>query len=315
MLPRLDLARLPTPIEPMARLSERLGCEVWIKRDDLTGFGLSGNKVRKLELLLAEAVESGADTVLTCGGMQSNHWRATALAARRLGLRPVLLLRGPPPAVPDGNLLIDRLLGADLRTCTAEEYRDSRDEILAGLAAEQVAQGRVPYVIPEGGSNALGSMAFVAAAHELASQTTDDFDAIVVAVGSGGTLAGLVLGPTPGSVVGIPVCDDRATFVQRVAQIAPAAQRLGAPPLGDYGDGWSVVEGYQGRGYGLADRALWALIARVAREDGVLLDPTYTGKAMAGLVGEVTAGRLGGRVLFWHTGGAFGLFGRGMEIT
>lgn len=298
----------------LERLSEALGAEVWCKRDDLTGFGLSGNKVRKLEFLLAEARALGADTVLTTGGIQSNHARATAVAARQLGLRPVLLLRGEAPPVADANLLLDRLLGAELHWCTAQQYRDERDQRLAALADRVREAGGVPYVIPEGGSNALGALGFVRAAEEVRAQTALRFDHVVCAVGSGGTLAGLALGPDVGPVRGVAVCDDRPTFSRRVHQIAADAARYGVGPLPIEGDRWEVVEGWQGPAYAVATPEIWATMARVARLEGLLLDPVYTGKAMHALVGEVGAGRWGGRLLFWHTGGAFGLFGRGDEL-
>ena len=155
---------------PLQRLSEVWGIDLRVKRDDLTGFGLSGNKVRKLDLLLQHAIREGADTVITTGGLQSNHCRATAVACRQLGLEPVLLLRGSLPDVPDSNLLLDHLLGAQLRTCTPEEYRHERDAIMAAIAAELETAGRRPVVVPEGGSNALGSSAFAAACDELRAQ-------------------------------------------------------------------------------------------------------------------------------------------------
>ena len=303
---RVELALLPTPVQLLPRLSEELGVEVHAKRDDLTGFGLSGNKVRKLEYLLADALEQGADTVITCGGLQSNHCRATAVAARRLGLQPVLLLRGTRPATPDGNLLIDQLLGARVHLCSADDYRRRRGELMEAIAARVRGDGGTPYVIPEGGSNALGSRGFVRAAAELRSA----WDTIVVPVGSGGTLAGLVLGRPSAEIVGVAVCDDAATFRDIVLGIADEASIL--PP--SYGDGWRVTDSYRGPGYGVAPAEVWKTIGWVAQLEGLILDPTYTGKAMHGLRGEARAGRLGERVLFWHTGGAFGLFGRGAEV-
>lgn len=311
-LPHVELARLPTPVERLARLSEALGAEVWVKRDDLTGLGLSGNKVRKLEYLLGAALHEGADCVLTTGGLQSNHCRATAIAARRLGLDPGVLLRGELPDEPDGNLLLDRLVGAWIRTCTPTDYRERRDELLAAWADELRTAGRRPYVVPEGGSNGVGSAAYVAAAAELRGQAPG-FDHVVVAVGSGGTLAGLALAVLPGVVHGVAVCDDAPYFEGQVRRIATeGAAWLG--PLREPGDGWEIVEGYQGPAYAVATEAIWQTIALVARTEGLLLDPVYTGKAMHALVSEVRAGRWGGRILFWHTGGAFGVFGRGREV-
>jgi D-cysteine desulfhydrase len=311
---RLALAQLPTPIEHLPRWSERLGVDVYVKRDDLTGFELSGNKVRKLELLLAEARHRGAEVVLTCGGLQSNHCRATAAACRRLGLHPVLLLRGDPSEEPDSNLLLARLYGSEVHGCTADEYRNERTERLEALADSWRRRGREAFVIPEGGSNGLGAIAYARAAQELVDQGAPRFDHVVVAVGSGGTLAGLALGPDIGPLRGVAVCDDRAWFVERVRSIAEEARELGWGPLPPEGERWEIVEGYQGSGYAIADASVWDTIATVARLEGLLLDPVYTGKAMHALACEARAGRWKGRILFWHTGGGFGLFGRGVEV-
>jgi D-cysteine desulfhydrase len=311
---RVELARTPTPLVRLDRLSAHLGADVWCKRDDLTGRVLSGNKVRKLEWLLAEALRVGADTVLTTGGIQSNHARATAAAARQLGMRPVLLLRGRDPGVPEANLLLDRLLGAEVHWCTPQQYRDERDVLLATLAEDVARAGGRPYVVPEGGSNGLGALGYVRAAEELAAQTAEPFDVTVCAVGSGGTVAGLALGPDRGPVLGVAVCDDRATFAPRVRAIAAAARTHGAGPLGPEGERWSIVEGYQGPAYAVATPEVWDTIALEARLEGLILDPVYTGKAFHALRSEVEAGRWGGRLLFWHTGGVYGLFGRGAEI-
>jgi D-cysteine desulfhydrase len=301
----LTLARLPTPLEPMPRFSAWLGAEVWVKRDDLTGLELSGNKVRKLELLLTDAQAAGADTIITCGGLQSNHCRATAAACRRLGLRPVLLLRGDVDAVPESNHLLDRLYGADLHACTPAEYSLQREGIMALLAGWHEGHGRRPYVIPEGGSNAIGSWAYALAIEELGDAR---FDGVFAATGSGGTLAGLAMGRDVGPVIGVAVCDDAAYFEAKVRAIAAEGGR----PVHER---WRVLDAYKGPAYGVADDATWEAIRVVARTEGLLLDPVYTGKAMAALIGEVRAGRAAGRLLFWHTGGAFGLFGRGAEIA
>ncbi|MCA9566414.1 MAG: D-cysteine desulfhydrase family protein [Myxococcales bacterium] len=301
MTSRVPLARLPTPEHALPRLSEALGVEVFVKRDDLTGFGLSGNKVRKLERLFADAGDATA--IITTGGIQSNHCRATALAARQRGLVPHLLLRGEPPAEPDGNLLLDELAGATIRWCTPEVYRDQRDAVMAEMAAGLRAEGERPYVIPEGGSDAVGSLAFADAPDEL----EGTYDHVFVAVGSGGTLAGLAMSAIRGRVHGIAVCDDSAYFTAKVRSIAAAA---GRPTPAD----WHVDDRYKGPAYSVATPAIWDDIRLVCRLEGLLLDPCYTGKAMHALCEEARAGRLSGRVLFWHTGGAFGLFGRGAEV-
>jgi len=309
MLPRIALAERPTPLQHLPRLSQALGAELWVKRDDLTGFGLSGNKVRKLELLLGDALARGADTVITCGGVQSNHARATALACRQLGLRPVLLLRGDPASPPTGNLGLDRLIDADVRWCTREQYASERGALMAALADELRSKGAKPYIVPEGGSNGLGALAFAEAASEAREQVQGDFDGVFVAVGSGGTVTGLALRPVLGPVVGVAVCDDAATFEARAAEIAADASAYGLGALASPGDSWRIDDRFVGAGYGLADAELWALIRLAAQTEGLLLDPVYTGKAFQALAAAAKA-RPGQRLLFWHTGGAFALFGR-----
>ncbi len=298
----IRLAQTPTPLQPLVRTSERLGVEVWVKRDDLTGAGLGGNKVRKLEYLLADALARGCRRVVTCGGVHSNHARATVVAARQLGLQPALLLRGTEPDTPTGNLLIDQLSGAEIHYVDPAGYAD-RAERLRALA------GPDGYVIDEGGSNGLGALGFVSARAELARQTDAlgvAFDSLVVAVGSGGTLAGLAAAPTATRVVGVPVCDDAPTFDRILARIGGELSALGHT-LGPY----ELVEGFQGPGYGLTTSPQIDAMARLAREEGVLLDPTYTGKAWHALEALAAEGRLGRRTCFWHTGGLFGWFGQG----
>jgi D-cysteine desulfhydrase len=315
----LDLARLPTPLERLPRPSARLGLDIWVKRDDLTGLALSGNKVRKLAWLLADARQRGATALVTTGGIQSNHCRATAASAARLGLRCVLLLRGTPPAGAelDGNLLLDAFFGAEVHWCTPEGYLE-RDARMADIAAGLRAEGEVPYVIAEGGSSALGALGFARACDELrAQQPEGGFDSVVCAVGSGGTLAGLAMGGLRGRVLGIAVCDDAPTFRQHVREIAAEASHLGLrlPPSGP--DTWDVLEDWRGPAYGETTPAAWRQHAVFSRETGLLLDPVYTGKAWAAVedLAVRDPARLGRRVLFWHTGGAYGLFGRGGELA
>ncbi|MCA9522856.1 MAG: D-cysteine desulfhydrase family protein [Myxococcales bacterium] len=317
---RCKLALRPTPLELARRASAELGIELWIKRDDLTGSTLSGNKIRKLEVLLADAERLGADVVLTCGGAQSNHARATAIAARQLGMDAVLFLRGAATAHLSGNLLLDRLVGAEIRAITPEEYRQ-RDALMAEAAATLKASGRRPYVIPEGGSNALGSYGYYAAAQELRAQTEERGfapDWLITAVGSGGTFAGLAAAVARreigGRLLGFAVCDDRATFRARAESIlAEMGSRFdwsieGLPASCD------IEDGYVGRGYGLNRPDELETLRWIASTEGLILDPVYTGKALHGLVAEVRRGRIaaGSRVVFWHTGGIFGLF-RGDE--
>ncbi len=302
--PRLTLARLNTPIETVTVESPTGATRrIRVKRDDLTGAALSGNKIRKLEYLLADARTSGSTRVLTCGGIQSNHCRATAVAAAKLGLRSLLFLRtDDPPADDDaatGNLRLDRLVGADIRFITRAQYAD-RNAILAAAAEPG------DYVIPEGGSNGLGAWGYVRAFDELRAQWDAVPSSIVVATGSGGTLAGLILGAKRAGmevpIHGVCVCDDAPTFQAIVARIGDEASEYGLPRV--VADEVSVVEGYMGRGYALstdeedADRAL------VARATGLVLDPVYTGKAFRALLHDPE--RFGDDPLFVHTGGIFG---------
>jgi D-cysteine desulfhydrase len=319
---RISLARTPTPLERLERTSEVLGVEMFIKRDDLTGAELSGNKVRKLEFLLADALAQGADTVLTCGGEQSNHCRATALAATRLGLRSRLLLRTADPDQPPptaGNILLDRMAGAEIQWISPADYA-RRAEIMNAQAETLGRAGRRPYLIPEGGSNAIGSWGYVRAAEELdrdlaglpARPTT-----IVYACGSGGTGAGLLCGAALLGwerrgirVTGVNVCDDRAYFVRVIGQICrDFAVRTGLPVAVSDGD-IDLADGHVGLGYARSRPEELAAIIELARREAIVLDPVYTGKAFHGLLRELERdrGRFGERVVFLHTGGIFGLF-------
>ena len=302
---RVRLARLPTPVERLERLSERFGVEIWCKRDDLTGAELSGNKVRKLEFLLCDALARDARTVVTCGGEQSNHARATALACARLGLRSVLLLRTDDPSRPprlEGNLVLDRLAGAEVRWITVEQYR-ARAELLRATAAE-VERG---YVVPEGGSNALGSWGYVGCLEELLAQVPAPFT-VVYACGSGGTGAGLLLGRAllhahDVRAVGVNVCDDRDYFFGVIGRILKEAGHAGAV------EGIEIQDGYVGLGYARSRPEEVRLIGEVARAEGLVLDPVYTGKAFFAMATELLRDRerFGRRIVFLHTGGIFGL--------
>ncbi len=326
MLPypdRIPIALTPTPLEPMAKLSKRLGVEVLVKRDDLTGAALTGNKIRKLEFLLAEAQAKGADTVVTCGGAQSNHCRATAIAARRLGLESTLLLRVPDPAQPppvDGNILLDKLVGAEIRWVTPAEYAD-RKRVFARVADELRARGRKPYLIPEGGSNALGAWGYVRCVEELQRELPPGDATLIYAAGSGGTGAGLILGvkllKLPWRVVGINVCDDRDYFVRVIGEIIEEAIGRFSLGVAFRRDEIEIVDGYVGAGYAQSRPAELRVLAELARTEGILLDPVYTGKAYFGMLHEVERQRrrFGERIVFIHTGGIFGLFPKAAELA
>lgn len=327
---RVPLARTPTPTEPLKRLSEKLGVEILVKRDDLTGAELTGNKVRKLEFVLADALNEGADTVLTCGGAQSNHCRATAVAAAKVGLRCRLLLRTPDPASPpplEGNVLLDRIVGAEIVWITPEEYR-RRDEFFEREASSLRKQGRTPYIIPEGASNALGAWGYIRAAEEVARDLSvipapaDRQTTIIHATGSGGTTAGLLIGKRLFGlnvrVVGVNVCDDRDYFVKVIGQICEQLiSRYGLNLAFSRERDIEIVDGYVGRGYALSRPEELKVIRDVAREEGIFLDPVYTGKAFYGMVKELERNPkcFGERIVFLHTGGIFGLFPKAAEMA
>ena len=305
---RIPLAHLPTPLEPLDRLSEWLGGpRLLVKRDDLTGLALGGNKARKLELLCAEALAQGCDTLVTGGGSQSNHARMTAAAANRLGLECHLAVAGPRPAAATGNLLLDRILGAHLHFTGERGYYDTEAAILE-LAQGLAAEGRRPYAIPIGGASVTGAMAYVAAADELLGQAAVAVDWVVVADGSGGTHAGLLAGLPGGvAVLGIDV-GTRPDLDERVPEIAAEAATVAGrpPPAGPV----VIDHDHFGPGYGKPTAACLEAIRAAARLEGLILDPVYTGKALAGLIGWARDGRFGPdqTVVFWHTGGAPALF-------
>jgi D-cysteine desulfhydrase len=313
---RLRLAHAPTPIEPLPRLSEALGVEVYVKRDDLTGFADTGNKVRKLEFLAREALDQSADTLITVGALQSNCCRATAAVAARLGLRCVLGLRGERPPVADGNLLLARLFGAEPVFVPPQDV-DQPDALFARLAERVRAAGGRPYLIPESGSNELGALGYAAAVEELQAQLAAGaprFDSVVIAAWSGGSLAGLYLGQAlfglPAEIWGVPVAFEADAIRDYVwATVQKAASRVGFD-VGLAREEIRLLDGYQGSGRSATRPEELAIVHHVARDAGLLLEPVYTAKAFLALTETVRRdpGRLGRRVLFLHTGGGFGVF-------
>jgi len=318
--PRVRLCHAPTPLEPMERLSRELGGPtLWVKRDDCTGLATGGNKTRKLDFLIGEALARGADCVVTQGAVQSNHVRQTAAAAARSGLGCVVLLERRVPQVAGdyertGNVLLDRLLGAEIRF---QEGGGDMNAAAEALGRELAAEGRKPYVIPGGGSNPTGALGYVSCALELLAQANDlglRIDHVVHATGSAGTQAGLVAGLV-GTSSGIPVLgisvrqpreqQERAVhaLAQRTAEHAGIAG--GIPREAVVADGDWV-----GPGYGQPTPEMVEAICLLARTEGLLLDPVYSGKGMAGLIGLVRRGRFraGENVVFLHTGGAAALF-------
>jgi D-cysteine desulfhydrase len=320
---RLAIAHLPTPLWHNARLDRIVGTEVWVKRDDMSAGAAAGNKVRKLEFLLFEAEDKRSTVVLTCGGVQSNHARATALLAAERGMRSVLFLRTDDPAAPQpvtGNLMIDRLVGASVRFVSHLDYAD-RDRIMAEAARDLEKAGERPYVIPEGGSNGLGSLGYVEAMREVRAQLDGNlaggprpFDAVVHACGSGGTAAGVTLGAARYEIAGathaMAVCGDRTYFEAVIGRIVAEACALD-PSLEDSGR-LVVHDEWKGPAYAVASEEQVRFLVDVARQTGLVLDPVYTGKALFGL------SRLDpkpARVLFIHTGGLPGLLAQSDDFA
>ncbi|MCT7654666.1 D-cysteine desulfhydrase [Oceanimonas sp. NS1] len=319
--PRLHFAHLATPLEPMHQLTKLLdGPNLWIKRDDCTGLAGGGNKTRKLEFLMADALEQGADTIITQGATQSNHARQTVAIATKLGLECHILLEDRTGAEDadynyNGNVMLDQLFGGLLR-----KYPGGTDmnAAMAELAAELKAAGKKPYIVPGGGSNEIGALGYVNCALELLGQANDAglrIDHLVHATGSAGTQAGLVTGLS-GSNSGIPVLgigvrvarEQQEANVFRLAE--RTAEKLGIPGAVKREDVVANCD-YVGEGYGIPAPSTLEAIQLFARHEGILLDPVYSGKGAAGLIDLIRKGHFkkGENVVFLHTGGAEALFG------
>jgi D-cysteine desulfhydrase len=317
----LDLGLFPTPLAPLPRLSDALGGpDIWIKRDDVSGLGGGGNKIRKLEYLATEALRQDADVLMTTGAQQSNHARQTAATAARLGLSSVLVLAGDAPVVAQGNYLLDRFFGAEVRWAGGRPLMDA-------LQAEAEAlrrAGRRPYVIPYGGSNGLGACGFVEAYAELARQAQAQdvhFDAVVVASSSGGTQAGLTLGAqaldAATRIIGISIADEAPVLREHLVDIAEQVQARLNLPFALEPAKFSIIDDYLGDGYGIVSALERDAIYTLAQCEGLLTDPVYTGRALGGLMDLIRKGFFAPeeRVLFWHTGGIPGLYAYAGELV
>ena len=322
---RVDLAHAPTPLEPMANLSAELGGpEIWIKRDDCTGLAMGGNKARQLEFYIGDALAQGADTLLTTGAVQSNHVRMTVAAARKLGLACEVQLEDRVPGrAPEyhasGNPFLVRLFGVPIHRYAGGEDEEGADRAMHDRAAELKAEGRIPYVIPLApGHKPLGALGYVEAAGELLDQAKAldiTIDSVVLATGSGSTHAGLLAGlralGSRARVYGFCVRRHKAAQGERVAaRLLEVARMIGEEGAVGGEEVW-VDDSTLGPGYGQLTDGVMEAIGLAAQLDGILLDPTYTGKAMAGLIGLVRSGELGPGELcvFLHTGGTPALFG------
>ena len=323
--PRVRLCHGPTPLEPLNRFSEHLGGpEIWIKRDDCTGLATGGNKTRKLEFLVGDAFEQGADTLVTQGAVQSNHARQTAAAACLHGLKCHILLERRVPNrdksyEQTGNVMLDRLFGATI------EYREAGLDMNAEAeesCRKLSVQGSKPYFIPGGGSNPVGALGYVECALELCSQMNLNsliFDRLIHATGSTGTQAGLVTGleslQSKLPVLGISVRQPRKKQIQAVYElVCKTVEKLDVPEIGI--GAVDAEDGYVGEGYGIPTEGALEAITLLARLEGVLLDPVYSGKGMAGLIDLVRQGilRKGEKILFLHTGGSVAMYAYEKEL-
>ena len=315
---KLDLSQAPTPLQPLDRLSALVGGpRIWIKRDDLTGAIEGGNKIRKLEYVLAKAINEGYDTVITCGGVQSNHCRATAALTARLGLSCHLILRGAKPQQADSNNLLDQILGAAIDYYPAKQYFAELTQLFNQKVDQYKLAGKRAYCIPTGASDEIGLWGYIDASRELKADFAEhniNPEHIICATGSGGTQAGLTLGAElfdlNTKVWGVNVCDDEQYFHDKViADIQDWKQQYGHSI-----DISSIIprtlDGYVGPGYGLADDEVIDAINMLARLEGIVLDPVYTGKALYAMLEELKKGRFAGSkdIVFVHTGGTLGLF-------
>ena len=315
MLSKISFAHLPTPVENLTRLTQVLkGPHLLVKRDDQTGMAFGGNKTRKLEYLLADAQERGAETLITAGAVQSNHCRQTTAAANKAGFNSILVLVGERPAAPSGNLLLNQFLGAEIVWTGTED----RDLVLNQTYQKALNEGLKPYLIPYGGSNARGASAYAFAMQEMIDQD-NNVDWVVFPSSSGGTQAGMVVGAEmfgyQGKVLGISIDEPSLVLKERVAALAEETAQFLGTDRSFTKDQILVNDSYLGGGYGIMGEPELEALQLFARYEGLFLDPVYTGRAAAGMIDLIRKGFFSAqdRVLFWHTGGTPALFANAYE--
>ena len=323
-----NLANLPTPVQTLEKLSVKLGeingnsPSIHIKRDDFSGIEISGNKIRKLEYSLQEAQDQGCDLLITCGGIQSNHCRATAAIGAKLGFKVVLLLMGEPCDAPVGNHFMDGLFGATLHMIAPNDGIASLESLFPKYKAQYEKEGYKPYLIPTGASNGIGAFGYKNCIKEIMDLNGgNDYDAIVATIGSAGTYAGLLLGKEAygfkGDIIGINIAGDHDYFFNRTKEIIEESNGYMTKPV-IIPDEWiKIIDGYQGDGYALNKPEDFTFIKEIGMLEGLLVDPVYTGKALKGLVNECHQGHFDkyNKVLFIHTGGLYGLLAKAQEMS
>jgi D-cysteine desulfhydrase len=316
---RLELAQLPTPLAPLDRLAAELGgADLWLKRDDLTGLEISGNKVRKLEYIIADALASDCDTIVTEGTSQSNHCRATAAVCAKLGLQAVLLFRPEPTIAPQGNHMLDMLFGAEMRTYSREQFNAESDAIIETVLGELREAGRSPRFTPMGASEPLGTWGYIRMMSEMREQLAEaeigECD-LVVAISSGGTYAGMMLGKWLCGLDGVtihavPVSDDVEFHQQNVLELCRQAATAHNLDLTIEASMLSFIDGYVGEGYAIPYAEALQTIQLLAHTEAILLDPVYTGKGFHAFTAGIRSGRFGKDrpAIYVHTGGIFSNF-------
>ncbi len=313
-----NLSHLPTPLIKLKTTSSILPYNLLIKRDDFTGIEFSGNKIRKLDFLLKDAVENGASRIITCGGVQSNHCRTTAFAANRVGLKTTLVLKGSAPGLSTGNFLLAKMSGADIIFITEEEYQ-SVDKFMDNLAMESKEK---VYIIPEGGSNEIGAWGYVKCFFEILDQLKNSdliCDTIVVATGSGGTHAGLLAGKIIAksdiNIVSLNVCDDANYFIKKVDTILERLKDRYDSTFSWKKSDIKIIDGFVGNGYGAVSGKEETLLLKIAQQDGLIFDLVYGIKAFGGMLNLMEKKQFPGKdIIFIHTGGVFGVFPYWQEV-
>ena len=320
-IPRIRIGRLPTPLEKLSNFSKAINApNLYIKRDDMTGIGYGGNKIRKLEFLLADALSEGVDTIITTGGVQSNFTRETTACATKLGLKTILVLIGDEPEEYRGNLLLEKLMGAEIHFVSAEDLDEGArkaGELMNSISEELEAEGHRCYIMPVGGATPIGCLGFVNAFLEINSQAEEkgiEVDHLIFATGSGGTQAGLIVGKeminSDTNIIGIRVGRMFEPFNKMIAEMAEKTGKvLGIKKSFSEKDVITYSD-FIGEGYDIPTKEANDAIKLMARTEAIILDPVYTGKAMAGLIGLIEKGEISRdeTVVFWHTGGDIAIF-------
>ena len=320
---KLDIAFLPTPIYKLKHLSKELNKNIFIKRDDLTGVELSGNKVRKLEYAVYQAISQNAKVLITCGGIQSNHARATAIVAAQLGLKSHLVLLSDTIPKPKGNHFLDLLVDAKITYINHDQFTNELDSIMNDIKDEYEKKGIDAYIIPLGASNGIGNFGYYNCLEEIVSfeqKNNINFDTIICTVGSGGTYSGLFLSNSVNNynkkIIGFSVSNSTNYFQEKISEIVKDSMTILKKEIPFSKNDITIIDDYVGRGYALNTKEELEFIKDIAKKEGLILDPVYTGKCFKGMYNEIANSKFSDskNILFIHTGGLFGLFPKADEF-